>query len=554
MKKYLCLRCSKKNGKRRCSLYDNKYVCEKCCAELQKASGYCRKCIYANKPESSNTKIGETILSKAGNETYTAGGSVLGEHTLLLGDSEVDKNTAKFYMRAGRYKEAAEILKNIDDASMRAECLYLIAECYYNMKEYDTAALYVNRVFTWDSASRGQKKKARILMESILLSGGCIFELLLLLNSTDDPDFNEKAMLLECSLMFNRRNVNKNIFIASELLKSGYYRDNVREKAKLAAVKIILLFKCGRIDEAYEVFEKYREIIIGNGESIQECREACGLMGFFLHSIDISKSLTAYQAASNACLSTSVMEEIYKAFSSIEVSPYIRAKAVKKAITLITEGTLSKDGGCSQINPALQTADTLYEEEEYYEAAEFYALANVWEYWNPQLILRWAHCLMKYSRFNDAYDILIKMERKSHERVLYPKLIICLIEIGMDWRPYFNSVNTDASSFRDIYELAGCLSRYGQYESAAYLYESLIQKYKECDLYSKKMICLNMAFVYEKLNNHEKARMALDLIPEEYRDKGIKEGAGCSDLTENQFIDGMRCMIENVINKYYGGE
>lgn len=443
------------------------------------------------------------------------------EADYILGDS---------YYMTGRLEEAVKSLNNVISNRLTSKEYFnkskvLLSRIFLEMRDTDKSMEYAESI---DEEFRSDKLN---LIENIYLAGGRMYELLNLINSMEQVGYDEKYMLLQCSLVLKKNTHGSITAIIDDLLNSDFYIQKPYNQAILASLKITLLYKDLRLKEAYDVFEKYRDKIITSSSSIQNCREACHLIAFFLYSIDKSSAIEIYSSSAGMEVDDFIIGEIYNVFSTLELSPYIKAKSIEKSIQLV------KNGKVDNFNRIMICADILYESGEYSQAFEMYK--RLFDNDKPDTVLmsKAATCLIKQSKFDEA--LRIYNDILSHTRFIpsvYPGIIRCCIELGMDWSEYFKHLELEKLGFSEIYELAGSMMNAEYYDKAGYLYSYMLDKYNNMDIYSKKMIYHNMAGVYRNLKDYQKGIEIINKIPSRYMGEDLYIDLGCFYFDNREYL------------------
>lgn len=527
MKKTVCSKCGIKRGRRQCASKGGKYICGDCCSSAQLNSGCPRECV--NYGKISDKVLWNRINELAKNKNPEAIVALMENHRSSI-DGLVKKN--------GRW----------DDRRLN----YLYGWYFFFKKDLDKAIVFMEKVSRDASSERLQVNMARLvlgraylekkdikraldnannmdddcgddkrhLLESIYLAGGRMYELLDMLNSMENKGLYEKYMLLQCALVLKKNGGKRIIAMIDDLLDSGYFSGNRYETARLLGLKIKLLFKNLRMKEAYEVFSNNQDIILKAAKDIYDCREACSLSAFFMYTIDKERAMEIYNEISGVQVSSHIMEELYDAFSTMDVSPYIRARAIEKSVSQVLNGR--------EFNRTVCAADILYEDGEYSLAMDLYIRALDEGCIEALTMYRAAVCFIKGSRFKEAYEILTKILLVT--RLIpgvYPYLIRCCLELDIEWSDYFKSMEIEKLGFNELFELAGSLMMKGHYEKAGYLYSTIFEKYKGMDVYSMRMTCHCMADVYRNLKNYKKGVEIISMVPRQFMDGDLYIDLGC---------------------------
>lgn len=591
MKKEMCIKCGQKRGRRYCLKFGGficgdccsttqlNYTCPKSCSGFGKINikDYNDKInalleIGTGKKDSNPNeaiKIFDRVLALDGSNYrgYVEKGAAyekLGQFDKSIECLEkaysmneeinIYLDMVSDHMKAGRYKKALEMVKGLKDRPENPRIYYLSGQCLYMLGQFEDAAENMKKAIGSSKISKEDMDMAYItlarsylmlkdndlsiksamsigkghdaekneVLESAYFAGGKMYELIKLIDSIETVGGLEKYMLLQCCLVLNKNNHGNIIKIIDDILSGGFYKNNSYREAWLISLKIKLLFKECNMKQAYEVFMENEEKILKYLPDISDCSEACSLIAFFVYSIDRGKALSLYNISSGFNVSGFLMDELYNAFTTMDISPYIIARCIQRSFELM------KGGKSETFNRTSIAADLLFEAGDYSRAAVFYSRLFDKDKPNPLVMYRISVCLMHQAKYEDAEEILKKIISRTHFIPgVNPALIKCALETGKDWMEYYKTMEIEKLDFSSIYELAGSLSDAGHFDKAGYLYSFILVKFKDMDIYSRKMVYHNMVSVYRNLHEYKKALEILGQIPPEYQGQDVMVDFGC---------------------------
>jgi Tfp pilus assembly protein PilF len=466
-------------------------------------------------------------------------------------DGSLCINLADLYRKAGEYKKAMEILSGIKEETPKT--LFLSGECSFMTEDYDGAISAFIKLLSSPLPQEMDEDRARVtlsksyllvkntdkaietaltikkfdtekndILEHAYFLGGRMYELLNLLNSLGNIGYGEKFLLLQCAQVLSKDSGGSIIRIIDDLLDSGYFNNNSYKEAWLLGLKIKLLFKELNMSKAYDTFIRNEVKIVSMAKTIPDCMEACSLIGFFIYSIDKKKARFLFSMSADMRVEELILNELYQAFTTMDISPYVRAKAIEKSLKLM------KDGRGESFNRTAIAADILFDCGEYTQAAEY--LTRIIDRDKPDAIVMYkiGQCLMKQGKFTEALGILKEtMNLSRFIPGVNSGIIICSLETGCDWIEYFKVLEIEKLSFNDIFELAQVLQSKGCFDKAGYLYDFIVEKYKGMDIYTRKMVYHNMVAVYRNLKDYHRAMEIITQIPQQYSDQAILIDRGC---------------------------
>lgn len=481
----------------------------------------------------------------------------------INGDSNVYLNMVSVSMKAGQYKKALDMLDSLKDKPECSQTYYLLGECSYMNGQFENAIENMKKVLNFSKISdelkdrvyitlarsylmikdadhsiesslligKGHENEKNDVLENAYFAGGRMYELLKLIDSIKTPGGLEKYMLLQCSLVLKKDDHGNMVKIIDDILGCGFYRNNSYREAWLLALKIKLLFKEFKMKQAYEVFTENQEKILKHVSDISDCAEACCLVAFFIYSIDRGRALSIYSESTGIKVSEFLMDELYNAFTTMDLSPYIVAMSIQKSIELM------KDGRRESFSRTAVAADLLLESRDYFQAGVLYNRLFDEKKPDPVTMYRLAVCLINQAKFDQAQKVLEKITSQNQFIPgVNPAMVRCAIETGTEWMEYYKAMELEKLDFNTIYELAGHLKEKGYFDKAGYLYSFITEKFNGMDIYSRKMVYHNMVSVYRNLHNYKKAIELLKQIPAEYNGPDIMVDLGClySDEGETQ--------------------
>jgi tetratricopeptide (TPR) repeat protein len=149
---------------------------------------------------------------------------------------------------------------------------------------------------------------------------------------------------------------------------------------------------------------------------------------------------------------------------------------------------------------------------------------------NPDhnVLYRMAVCLMKQNKFKDALGLLDSTILSSSPMpAVCSAYIRCCLETGHEWAEHYKALDLDGLSFSELYELAGSFASKEHYDKAGCLYSFMDEKFKDMDVYSRRMVYHNLACVYRSLGSCKGAVDMLDKIPQEYLGSELYMDLGC---------------------------
>lgn len=468
-------------------------------------------------------------------------------------DGAVYMEMAHIYRKTNRFQEAIDLLLPVIDRLDSCNAKYMLGECYFLSGQFEKALDYLEYVVKNDThkdnvdkagimickiylsygntdkvveyasiVSKDCETEKRNLIQKAYFAGGRMYELLCSLGSMEHIGYQEKYMLLQCALVLKKDSEESIVSIIDDILDSDFCSDNPYERTRLVGLKIKLLFKLLKLEEAYKTFELNREKVIGMAKDIYDCREACFMIAFFLYNLDRDKSISLYEVAIGTAADKFVIDELYNVFATMDIAPFVRAKAIQKSIELM------KNGRADNFNRTTVVGDILYEYGDYSQAFELYKRVIDGEKPDTVILYKMAVCLMKQNKFDQALELLI--DTLSLTRFIpgvYPGIIKCCLETGRDWMEFFKSVELEKLSFSEMYELAGDLMSAEHYDKAGYLYNYMMEKYKSMDIYSRMMIYHNMVTVHRNLKSYSDAINMIREIPNEYLGEDLSLDLGC---------------------------
>ena len=591
MKKVMCIKCGQKRGRRECIKFGGficgdccsttqlNYTCPKSCSSFGKLNSkdYSDKInalleIGTGMKESNPheaIKIFDRVikLDEDNCQGYIEKGTAyenLGQFDesaqcfekaySINGSGNTYLDIVSANMKAGRYKKALEMLEGLNNKPDSPQAYYLFGECSYMLGRFEDAVENMKKLLNYSGVSNIQRDKAYItlarsylmtkntdlsvqaslsigeghdnekndVLENAYFAGGRMYELLKLIDSIKTPGGLEKYMLLQCCLVLEKDRHGNTVDIIDDILNHGYYNNNSYREAWLIALKIKLLFKEFNMKQAYEVFTENQDEILKYTPDISDCAEACCLIAFFTYSIDREKALSLYSDSTGSKVSEFLIDELYNAFNTMDISPYITARSIEKSIELM------KDGRRESFNRTAVAADLLFENGEYSQAEVFYR--RLFDESKPDAVTmyRIAVCLINQAKFDEAGKMLARII--SQTRFIpgvNPAMVRCSLETGTDWMEYYKAVEFEKLDFNTIYELAGQLQEKGHFDKAGYLYSIIVEKFNGMDVYSRKMVYHNMAFIYRNLHEYKRAIELAEQIPAEYRGPNLLVDLGC---------------------------
>jgi lipopolysaccharide biosynthesis regulator YciM len=432
------------------------------------------------------------------------------------------------YFMLKKYKESEQIMKDIaydKKASDRYKDMskIILSKTHMIYKDFDKA-IEIAEQLSKDS----KKQKDEIIEESYFISGR-MYELLNYIDSLASIYFREKYLLLQCATVLKKNKNGNLILIIDDLLRNKELAEDSFERIGLYGLKIKLLFKELNIEKALEIFNKHKNSIISEADRISDCYEACSMIAYFLYGIEKKESIDIYETITGASIDGMVIDEMFTAFSTMDLHPYIRAKAIAKSINIVGKGEFDK------FNRNLIAADILFNEGDYEQAANLYKRIYDIEKPDDYISNRLATCLMKQSIYNEALDTFSNISEKGKLKYnVYSKIIMCSLELNINLEGIFEKVNMDSLSFNETYELAECLISNGHDYRALYIYNYMLDRFAKMDIYSRKMIYHNMARAYRELNYSSKAIEAIEHIPDEFMGETLTIDLGCLYLDLNE--------------------
>lgn len=469
-------------------------------------------------------------------------------------DGDLYYNIAKSYRRANKLKECIDFLSGVKDSMEEWIAQYLLGECYFLSGNFEGAEECMMKVTANNRADDIHLNKARIvlakihlsnrdidkvmenaeaitgefeedknnLIESAFFASGRMYELLSLINSMDKIGNSERFMLLQCALVLKKNNQGSIINIIEDILASEFCRDNPYEEIRLIGLKVRLLFKELKIKDAYDTFVEYEDRLVNAARSIYDCFESCNLIAFFLYNLDKAKAINIYRTITGVDIDQFIIDELYNAFTTMDITPYVRAKAIEKSVELL------KSGKSEDFNRTGIVADILYEYGEFSQAFELYKRILGKDKPDTIVMYKVAICLMKQNKYEEALDTFINiLDLTKFIPGIYPGIIRCCLETDREWIEFFKCLELEKLSFSEIYELAGMLMAREHYDKAGYLYSYIIEKFKNMDIYSRKMVYHNMAAVYRSLKDYYKAMDIINEIPGKYFGECLSIDMGC---------------------------
>lgn len=478
----------------------------------------------------------------------------LKQASALKEDSSIYRTMIGIYRKTGKINECLNVLMNYRDKLDGWEADYLTGECYFLSGEFEKAVQYMDSVLknaesdmahldrariilakiylayrdidkvieNAESVSRDFEQEKNTLIESAYFVTGRMYELLKLIDSMEKVGYGEKFMLLQCTLVLRKNSQGGIIDLIDDILKNGYYSSSPYEETRLVGLKVRLLFKELKIKEAYELFDRYEDRLVKAAKDIYDCYEACSLIAFFLYNLDKNKSISLYRTVTSMDIDSFIIDELYNAFTTMNITPYVIAKSIEKSIELM------KSGKSQSFNRTSIVADILFEYGEFSQAFDLYKRITDSERPDTVIMYKMAVCLMKQNKFEDALEIFINiLGVTKYIPGVYPGIIKCCLETNREWTDFFQSLELEKLSFSEIYELAGNMMSKEHYDKAGYLYSYMMEKYKTMDVYSRKMIYHNMASVYRKLKDYSKAMEIIGEIPEKYYGECLAIDMGC---------------------------
>lgn len=472
----------------------------------------------------------------------------------LSNDPGICINIATYYRKENKFKEAIEVLEKVINKLDSWKADYLMGDCLFMTGQYERAIGNLNNVIVHPLSTSEYKNRARAtlsriyiglknfdrsiqyaesidaeysdektnLIENIYFAGGRMYELLKLIDSMDEIGCNEKYMLLQCALAIKKNIKDSITAIIDDLIEGRCYGENLYGEADLISLKIILLFKQLKLKEAYEVFQQSVEKITQGSSNMPNCKEACYLVAFFLYNIDRHKSIEIFSTATGMELDDFLIGELYRAFSTIDIPPYIKAKSIEKSLQLVSGG---KSDSFNRISIA---ADILYESGEYSQAFEMYNRLLDKEKIDMVLMNKMATCLLRQNKFEEALYIYKSIiSTTNFIPSVYSGIIRCCIELRIEWLDYFKNLELEKLSFSELYDLAGSLVSAEYYDKAGYIYSFMLDKFDGMDIYSRKMVYHNMVCVYRNLREYQKGIDTINRIPPEYMSEDLLMDLGC---------------------------
>lgn len=489
----------------------------------------------------------------------------------LNNDENLIYKMAVIYTNDKKYIQAVDLLENINNDKKKFDIYYLLGECFLKSNKPEKAVNSINKIMDDPMLNKEQMNKAKLmlskaylemrdtdmtiefaqsvdntynddrkkLIETAFFTSGRMYELLKFIDSLDNFDYDEKYMLLQCSMILKKNTQGNITFIIDDLLKNNLNTDKPYDDARLVCLKIKFLFKEMRMKEAYEIFEAYQDRIIFLTQNIEDCCDACYLIAFFLYNVDREKSIWLYKAATGIEVDGFMIGELYNAFLTMEIPPYVKARSIQKSVELM------KKGKSDNFNRNLIAADISYEIGEYSEAYDMYGRLLNSEKQDTVIMNKMAVCLVKQNKFDNAYELYSKIITiTKFIPGAYSGIIRCCLELNKEWGDYFKSMELEKLSFGEIYELAGSLLAFEYYDKAGFLYSFMMEKFKNMDIYSRKMIYHNVAGVYRSLKDYEKGIEIVKEIPKEYLSEDLLIDLGCLYYDSTQ-LDISRGIFEN---------
>ncbi|MDI6619275.1 MAG: CDC27 family protein [Clostridiales bacterium] len=590
VKKILCERCGQRRGRRQCPKYDYINICGECCSKIQLDSDCPDECINKGKVSArelhdkinSLMDAGITYEDKNPKEAIRLFNKVLGldknflesylemssaYDSLGMYDNSVrclekayklnkDGNLlymiAEQYIKSGEYQKPINIILSNKEKFKDCRADYLLGKCYFSLKEYKNSISCMKKVLDEEGLNKGYRNKAAIilsrsylsikdaedaikyaktlddeyskdrreLIEEGYFSAKRIYELLKYIESFKGIGYFEKDMLLRCAPMLKIKDKNVILNIIDDLLRSTYLKDD--ERLEIICRKICILFEDSRMNESFNLFEQNKESIIKMSGTTPECYSACCFAAFFAYSLDRPCAMHIYNSIAPQKTDEIVIDELYNAFKDMDISPSIKAKSIAKSVKVLSG---KKNGSFLRTRVA---ADLLFENGEYYEALDMYHRASDAKAEDAFLLYRMAVCNIKLDKFKSAFKLLDRiLSLNKYIPSAYPKIIICCVESGLDWADYFKHMEIEKLNFNEVYELGECLSKNEYYDKAGFLFNYLIDNYKNVDIYRRKKILHNLSFIYRKLKNYEKGIELIKSVPNEYLSRDLSIDLWC---------------------------
>lgn len=493
----------------------------------------------------------------------------------IFDDDNIHYRIALAYRKANRFNDSIDSILKCKGKINNTETEYLLGDCYFMTGQFEKAIECMEKVIVSESKNREIINNAKITLSKIYLSfrnidkmmeiaeniddnfkeekmiliqngyfaSGRMYELLKLINEIDNFGPGEKFMLLQCALVLKKNNQGNIINIIDDLLKNGYYSGNSFEETRLLGLKVRLLFKELKMRQAYEIFYEYSDRIISGAKDIYDCYESCHLIAFFLYNLEKNRSILIYKTITGMAIDEFIIDELYNAFTTMDITPYIRAKAIEKSLDLM------KSGKSENFNRTVIVADLLYEYGEFSQAFDLYRRIDS-EKPDAIILYKMAVCLMKQNKFEEAQEMFLNVSALSKFIPgVYPGIIKCCLETNNEWSEFYKSVELEKLSFSEIYELAGNLMSKEIYDKSGYLFSYILEKYKNIDMYSKKTIYHNMVCVYRNLNEHSKGIELINEVCENYFGLDLLVDLGCLyyDLGE---YDKSKDMFDKALDKH----
>ncbi|KPU44179.1 lipopolysaccharide regulatory protein [Oxobacter pfennigii] len=460
----------------------------------------------------------------------------------------------RIYKKANKFYDAIEVLSGIKDTLKGSEKDYLLGECYFNEGDFEKASLHLQRVKSNPDVPKDKINNARIMLSKIYisqkmsekamenalsiddeykeekvklvgkiyLSSNRFYELLESINSTKELSMWEKYMLLQCHLAINKNHEAYGLKIVDDLLNSNFCIENGDEEIALLALKVKLSFINLKMNAAYETFEKHESSILKQSEENSDCFDASILMAYFLYTIDKRKAMDIYEKVMDMELGSFIIDELYNAFETLVITPYVKAKALVKSLEIV------KSGKNLSFNRTAIVADVLYEMGEYSQAYDFYKICNDAEKPDSKILYKMSCCLLKQNKYHEALKTFTDiLSLTKFIPGVYAGIIKCCLENDMEWDEYFNCLELEKLSFSEVYDLAQTYMEKEYYDKSGYLYNHILDKYKNMDVYSRKMVYHNLVCVYRHLKNIDKAMEIINEIPEKYKGELIKIDEAC---------------------------
>lgn len=459
-------------------------------------------------------------------------------------------------MKAGHFKKSISLLSEMcdHDGDCNAHVLYMLGNCYYLDGDYKNASTAMEKLLSNPGNDILYRKRAAVLLsksymglkdfesavrcasdiddefaderseilESAYFMSGRMYELLLLIDSLPRIGIRDEFMLLQCCRALKKDSRGDMLGIVGHILKGGGAGLDFVTETGLLGFKIVLLFKELRLREAYECYIDNEKRIIDASSSNFDCHEASCLIAFFLYGVDRANANSIYRAVTGFDGEALIIDGLFDAFSAMDISPYVKAKAIERSIEML------KSGGGDDFNRTAIVADILFEQRDYADALSYYRRLKDTRSFCEKGMYNMAVCLIKQSAYQEASDVLTSMISADGDAAqAYPQMIKCCLELDRDPSEYLKMLRLEHLSFADIYGLAGDMLEHQHYDKAGYLYSYLLSNYNSMDIYSRKMVSHDMACVYRGLNDFQRGIDDIRSLPEKYISDDLKIDMGC---------------------------